>query len=201
MNKPTIIYHEKNPFIAYFENVASDKECTMLREIANGKLEPSTVVGYSKTEFSNTRKSEQTWLEHSYNENVHQICERIASIVGEPLTHAEKMQIVRYQPGGKFDVHLDTFQSSSNLGREYLLKGGQRLHTAILYLNTVNAGGETFFPDFSLEVSPIQGNLLVFENFNKITNQVYQLAKHGSRLLKEGEKWIATLWFREKPQY
>ena len=201
MKEPTSIYHDKNPFIAYYENVANQTECKELTDLAKGKLQPSAVVGYSGAKLSNARKSEQAWLHHNFNENVLQISERIASIVGQSLNYAEKLQIVRYQPGGKFDAHFDTFESSSKQGREYLLKGGQRIYTAILYLNTVNAGGETFFPALSLEVSPIQGNLLVFENFNKETNQVHSLAKHGSRPLKEGEKWIATLWFRGKPQY
>lgn len=201
MKEPAIIYHAKNPFIAYYENVANQKECQELADLANEKLQPSAVVGYSKEKLSGARKSEQAWLHHKSNENVLQISERIASIVGQSLNHAEKLQVVRYQPGGKFDAHFDAFQYSSKLGRKYLLNGGQRIYTAILYLNTVNAGGETFFPALSFKVSPVQGNLLVFENFNKETNQVYSLARHGSRPLKEGEKWIATLWFREKPQY
>ncbi|WP_415813813.1 TSUP family transporter [Mesobacillus thioparans] len=90
-------------------------------------------MGDSKKSFSSARKSEQAWLHHNTNENVLQISERIASIVEQPLNHAEKLQIVRYQPGGKFNAHFDTFQSSSKLGREYLLKGGQRTYTALLY--------------------------------------------------------------------
>jgi prolyl 4-hydroxylase len=201
MKDPTIIYHEKAPFIAYYENVANQQECKELTDLAKGKLQPSAVLGDSKKKLSSARKSDQAWIHHNFNEKVLQISERIASIVGQPLNHAEKLQIVRYQPGGMFNAHFDTFQSSSKLGREYLLKGGQRIYTALLYLNTVQAGGETFFPALSLDISPTQGNLLVFENFSRETNQVHLLARHGSRPLKEGEKWIATLWFREKPQY
>ncbi|WP_079506041.1 prolyl hydroxylase family protein [Mesobacillus jeotgali] len=201
MQEPSFIYHEKAPFIACYENVANQKECKELIDLAKGKLQPSAVVGDSNKKLSSSRKSEQAWIHHNINENVLQISERIASIVGKPLNHAEKLQVVGYQPGGKFNAHFDTFQSSSQLGREYLLKGGQRIYTAILYLNSVKAGGETFFPALSLEISPIQGNLLVFENFSRVTDQVYLIAKHGSRPLIEGEKWIATLWFREKPQY
>jgi prolyl 4-hydroxylase len=201
MKEPTIMYHDKSPFIAYYENVVNEEECKELIDLAKGKLKPSAVVGDSKKSFSSARKSEHAWLHHNINENVLHISERIASIVGQPLNYAEKLQIVRYQPGGKFNTHLDTFQSSGKLGREYLLKGGQRTYTALLYLNSVDAGGETFFPAFSLDITPIQGNLLVFESFSKETNQVHLLSKHGSRPLIDGEKWIATLWFREKPQY
>lgn len=201
MREPSVIYHDQDPFIAYYENVVSAKECKELTDLAEGKLEKSAVVGYTKRKYSGARKSEQASFEHNFNESIKQICERIASIVGQPLNHADKLQVIRYQPGGKFNAHFDTFSSSSKLGREYLLQGGQRIYTAILYLNTVTAGGETFFPGLSLEVSPVQGSLLVFENVNMETNQIHSLSKHGSHPLKEGEKWIATLWFREKQQY
>ncbi|WP_442597174.1 2OG-Fe(II) oxygenase [Neobacillus sp. D3-1R] len=201
VKKPSIIYHGKDPFIAYYENVANQIECQQLQDLAKGKLQQSAVIGHSKQILSETRKSEQAWFAHNTNTGVQQICERIATIVGQPLNHAEKLQIVRYQTGGKFDIHFDSFSSTSKLEREYLLKGGQRILTAILYLNTVNAGGETFFPSLSLEVSPTQGSLLVFENCIHSTNQAHPLSMHGSHPLKEGEKWIATLWFREKPQY
>jgi prolyl 4-hydroxylase len=96
---------------------------------------------------------------------------------------------------------MDTFSPSTQLGRQYLANGGQRILTALLYLNTVQGeGGETFFPSLKFEVAPSQGNLLVFENCYKNTNQPHPLSLHGSHPLRAGEKWIATLWFREKPR-
>jgi hypothetical protein len=200
MPEPSIIYRE-NPFIASYEKVVNQEECQQLIDLAIQKLQPSSVAGHSKVEISKTRKSDQAWIPHNFNKSVQQITERIAAIVGQPLNHAEQLQIARYQVGGKFDAHFDTFDASTHLGKTYLSKGGQRLYTALLYLNSVTAGGETFFPSLSFDVKPTQGNLLVFENCKKKSNRPHPLSMHGSRLLKEGEKWIATLWFREKPQY
>ncbi|WP_226536841.1 prolyl hydroxylase family protein [Fictibacillus halophilus] len=195
MKEPSIVY-SKSPFIASYDNVLSQEECQILMDLAKANLQPSTVVG-----GTNTRKSDTAWLPHSLNEHVQLITNRIASIAGQPLSHAEQLQIVRYQVGGRFDAHLDTFSPSTPLGRKYLENGGQRILTALLYLNTVRgAGGETFFPSLNFEVAPSQGNLLVFEDCYKNTNQPHPLSLHGSHPLRAGEKWIATLWFREKPR-
>lgn len=197
MKPPSVIYHDGNPLIACYAQVASQEECQQLIHLAKKKLQPSAVVGNAALTISEVRKSDQAHFEHYSNADVQQICERIAAIVGQPLNHAEQLQIVRYQVGGKFDVHFDSFNLSTKLGKEFYSRGGQRIITAILYLNTVSTGGETFFPELSLEIAPSQGNLLVFENCRKETNQAHPLSKHGSRPIKEGEKWIATLWFRE----
>jgi prolyl 4-hydroxylase len=196
LKEPSIVYSEI-PFVAIYENILSDSECQQLKALAKEHLKPSTVVG-----AADIRKSDQAWLPHLLNETVHQIAQRVASIVNKPLTHAEQLQVVRYQVGGKFDAHYDTFSPSTQLGRTYLSNGGQRIVTALLYLNSVTTGGgETFFPSLNFEVAPKEGSLLVFENCIKNTDHPHHLSLHGSRPLTKGEKWIATLWFREKPRH
>lgn len=199
--KPLTILHEKDPVIAYYNQVASPEECQELIDLAKENLKPSNVIGPTELKLSESRKSDNTWLDHHQSKTVIQVTERIASIVGRPLHYAEMLQVARYQVGGKFDAHFDAYFPSTEPGKAYLFEGGQRILTALLYLNTVKEGGETCFPELSLEVSPNQGNLLVFENTIKETNEAHPLSIHAARPVKEGEKWIATLWFREKPQY
>ncbi|WP_070120072.1 prolyl hydroxylase family protein [Bacillus marinisedimentorum] len=201
MKKPSIVYHDHNPFIGCYKQVVSKKECQKLIDLAEQKLQPSAIVGQSKTEISPARKSDQAQFRYDCNAIVQKVADRIASIAGQPLNHAEDLRVIRYQAGGKFDEHFDAFDSSARLGKKHITKGGQRILTALLYLNTVHAGGETFFPALSLNVPPSQGDLLVFENCRKGTTVPHPLSRHGSHPLKSGEKWISTLWFREKRQY
>ena len=42
--------------------------------------------------------------------------------------------------------------------------GGQRLFSAMVYLNTVERGGGTGFPELGLSVQPEPGRLLIFAN-------------------------------------
>jgi hypothetical protein len=51
------------------------------------------------------------------------------------------MQIQRYQHGQKYDPHFDYFDDKIHHTR-----GGPRYATVLMYLSTVDKGGETVFP-------------------------------------------------------
>lgn len=197
--KPPVVYLHDDPFIACFEQVATSTECRELIQLAESKLKPSIVLTDSGEAYSQKRISEQVWFPHQSQAIVHQVSQRIASIVELPLHHYEQLQIVRYHIGGKFDAHYDCFDLNTEIGREAASRSGQRIFTAILYLNTVNAGGETFFPQLNLQISPSEGKLLIFENCKRGSTEPHPLSMHAGLPVKIGEKWIATLWFRQDP--
>lgn len=52
------------------------------------------------------------------------------------------MQILRYEHGQKYEPHFDYFHDKVNQAR-----GGHRYATVLMYLSTVDKGGETVFPN------------------------------------------------------
>ena len=60
--------------------------------------------------------------------------------------NGEDIQVLRYEPGQKYDPHFDYFTDKVNIAR-----GGHRIATVLMYLTDVAKGGETVFP--SAEVS------------------------------------------------
>lgn len=169
--------------------------------MATGKLQPSTVLGPAGIEVSRVRTSESAVFPHHSYPIIQQITSKIAALVGLPLHFAEPLQVLRYQTGEKFVPHFDSYDLSSFAERTQVLKNGQRIMTVILYLNTVEEGGQTAFPLLKLAVTPWQGSVLVFENCKKGTNKTHPLSFHESRPVIKGEKWVGVLWFREKAQY
>jgi prolyl 4-hydroxylase len=200
MEGNAVILHD-DPYIAYYAQFTTRTECDELIKLAQNQLEPSKVVEPTGLAVTNARISENTWLQHDSTESVQRLCERIASIVGRSLVYAEQLQVARYRIGGKFNAHFDSFELSTASGKKYLEEGGQRLITAILYLNDVDEGGETAFPELDLSVAARQGDMLIFENCRRSTNERHPQSLHEGRPVKKGEKWIATLWFRERPLY
>ncbi|WP_010495278.1 OsmC family protein [Paenibacillus elgii] len=200
MREPSVVFHEE-PLVASYEQVVSGPECRQLIELARHQLEPAKVIGEKEVVASEFRKSEFAWFHHDSHPLVREVSERLAALAGRPLHYAESLQIARYVVGGRFGAHFDTYDLNTVDGKRFYDQGGQRLYTALLYLNTVDAGGETYFPELNLDIAPSEGNLIVFETCKWGTNERHPLSLHGSRELREGEKWIATLWFRERPQY
>ncbi|RWW68932.1 hypothetical protein BHE74_00023507 [Ensete ventricosum] len=55
--------------------------------------------------------------------------------------NGEDIQVLRYEPGQKYDPHYDYFSDKVNIAR-----GGHRIATVLMYLTDVAKGGETVFP-------------------------------------------------------
>jgi len=65
--------------------------------------------------------------------------------------------------------------------------GMQRIFSAVLYLNDVDDGGETYFSNFDVSVSPRAGRLTIFPaNFMYI---------HEARTPKSSDKFALVTWF------
>ena len=77
--------------------------------------------------------------------------------------------------------------------QHYLKNGGQRIITAIAYLNNVKKGGETSFPNIDKVIRPQKGKLLVFQNCYKGTDKPHPDSLHGALPVIKGEKWAFNL--------
>jgi 2OG-Fe(II) oxygenase superfamily len=78
---------------------------------------------------------------------------------GHPSNQWEAPVVTHYEPGAVFTRHND---ASPTRGDEWRELGGQRLVTCLVYLNTLNGGGCTYFDQLSLAVTPQQGQALLF---------------------------------------
>jgi hypothetical protein len=76
--------------------------------------------------------------------------------------------------------------------------GGQRMKTALVYLNNVDEGGGTRFTKLNKEVNAEKGKLLVFHNVHDGTHNKHELSEHAGMPVIQGEKWAFNLWFREE---
>ncbi|MCB2113340.1 MAG: 2OG-Fe(II) oxygenase [Parvularculaceae bacterium] len=118
----------------------------------------------------------------------------MARLAGAPHIHGESVMILRYQPGDEYRPHHDF------LGPDEpdLQTRGQRVRTALLYLNEDYRGGETHFLAPDIAFSGGRGDILVFDNVDD-AGAPDVAARHAGRPVLAGEKWLASLWFRDRP--
>ena len=114
---------------------------------------------------------------------------------GIPMERGEGMQVLDYPEGGEYRPHFDFFPPEQPGSIGQLKRGGQRVATLIVYLNTVEEGGETIFPRINVNVTPVQGNALFFSYANS-NNELDRNTLHGGASVIKGEKWIMTKWMR-----
>ena len=95
---------------------------------------------------------------------VSRITQRICALMGVDPNHAETLQGQRYTAGQEYKPHWDYFPHNDTYWPQMRDMGGQRTWTAMLYCNTVAAGGETQFTAVGLSVAPNEGALLIWNN-------------------------------------
>lgn len=196
-----LLTHLENPASFYFEDVLSAAECEQLIVLSeqDGKLRRSTVVHNQdgSQQVDQRRSSDSTFFQRAENPLVARIEQRIASLIQWPVSHAEGLQILRYQHGGEYRPHMDFFDPKYAGSARHLASGGQRVATFILYLSDVEAGGGTKFPNLGLEFRPKKGAGLLFSNTDQY-GEPNPLSLHAGMPVVAGSKYIATKWLREK---
>lgn len=194
-----IAFSVQDPNIALIDGILSDAECDELIELSTGKLQRSEVVEPDgRLAISGVRTSRGTYFALGENSIVARLEARIAALVNKPLEHGEPLQILNYGIGGEYLPHHDWFDPNQPGTAAHLQNGGQRMATMVVYLNTVQAGGDTLFPELGLSVRARRGSAVYFEYYNQ-AGQIDPRLLHAGRPVEAGEKWIATKWLRCGP--
>jgi prolyl 4-hydroxylase len=184
------------PRVMVFGGLLSDEECDGLMALAAPRLVRSETVDNATggSEINAARTSDGMFFDRGEAPLIQRIEQRIAELVGWPLENGEGLQILRYRPGAEYKPHHDYFDPKHAGTARILQRGGQRVGTLVMYLNTPDGGGATTFPDVGFEVAPVRGNA-VFFSYDRAHPATKTL--HGGAPVTAGEKWVATKWLRE----
>ncbi len=176
----------------------SAQDAHELMALAGPRFHAPLVVETEGGQEHPLRTGDVAWLPHDTDPAVRTVVERIATRLGLPVSHAESMQVVRYREGQGYHAHHDAFDPLAEAGRRCMRRGGQRVATAIVYLQQPDAGGGTLFPVVGEEVAPVAGRLVSFRPAKGAELRRNPAALHEARPVEAGEKWIANLWFHER---
>lgn len=185
----------RQPQVVVIGGLLTEEECDALIAAAQPRMHRSLIVQTSTggDEESPDRTSRGMFFERGENPVVARVEERLSRLVGWPVNHGEGMQVLHYRCGAEYKPHYDYFDPDEPGTPTILKRGGQRLATLVMYLNNPARGGGTVFPDLKLEIAPQKGSAVFFSY--PVAHPASQ-SLHGGAPLLEGEKWVATKWFR-----
>lgn len=189
------VQNDKGLEIFTIEDFISEAECNYLCTIIEKNSTRSTVAGYG-TEASVIdpgRTSSTTSIE-STDPIVNIIEERMSSLLNIPREKGETFQGQIYTEGQEFKHHFDWFTDDGWVN--HCLSSGQRTWTFMVYLNDVEKGGETDFPEIKKRFKPKRGMAVVWKNSDGKGTET-TAALHSGMPVKKGKKIIITKWFRE----
>ena len=188
-----------NPEIYTIDNFLTDEECQHIINISKNNLNQALVSSDKSGIISDGRTGQNCWLSHNYTDIIKIISEKISNLLNISLENAESIQVIYYNKNQEYKNHYDGWElNGSERSVRNLLKGGQRIYTALCYLNDVEKGGGTIFTKINKIINAEKGKLLVFKNVYDNSNVRHYLSEHAGMPVLEGEKWGFNLWFREK---
>jgi prolyl 4-hydroxylase len=194
----------ENPVIYTVDDILTHEECQRIIEFAKPHMKIAGVSvmpgqkGFEKGAYKG-RTNRSYWVEKSAFPD---ICERIAKMMGCSVDHFESMQVIHYNVGEEYKFHYDAYNPTEpEKYKRFCKERGNRLKTALVYLNDVEEGGGTAFNKIlpfgeHLIVNPKQGRVVVFHNVNH-DKSPNKYSMHAGLPVIKGEKWAFNLWLRE----
>ncbi|WP_114241787.1 2OG-Fe(II) oxygenase [Dyella sp. C9] len=185
----------ERPVIRLLEDLLTGEECDALIGEASPRLQRSLTVDVDgKHQTDERRTSQGMFFRIGETPLVQRIEQRIAHLLDIPVSHGEGLQILHYLPGQEYEPHFDWFDPTQPGFGAVTARGGQRIASVVMYLNTPEAGGGTGFPAIGLTVTAQRGSAVYFAY-----DTGDQASLHAGLPVVKGEKWIATKWLRERP--
>mmetsp|Transcript_21895 Transcript_21895/g.41762 ORF Transcript_21895/g.41762 Transcript_21895/m.41762 type:complete len:348 (+) Transcript_21895:64-1107(+) len=202
-----------------YHNFMTEQECDHVIEIASKTVRRSTVVDSETGEVKTDpiRTSSQTFLRRGHDHVTQGIEERLARFAMIPFENGEDMQVLRYEYGQKYDAHHDVGELDSKSGQQLAADGGFRAATSLLYLSTVEEGGETVFPysewidptlatsqhysecgSMGVAAKPKKGDMLLFWSVT-LDGKIDPASMHAGCPVLKGTKWTGTKWLHQRP--
>ncbi len=232
--QPLVRALSESPRIFLVEHLLTDDECDAL--IAAGRRQvviPSRVAEAQVNHVNRrVRLSEQAWVNlttaATHDRILERVDRRLQALTQLPSDLSEPLQVVFYNTStGFYHAHHDYGLAEQLPTNTYLKAGGNRFVTLLLYLNTVDQGGETVFPYVAahdgwpqlrhvpsgaivqrdvcqmdcLKIKPVKGNAVLFYNLEEhghADGVVDEWSLHAGCPPLSGPKIVANRWQRNK---
>ena len=180
----------KLPFSIHKDFLSSNDIQNLLKCVET-KYVPSEVLSGKDIK---TRKSEQAWIAHGENYIADRMISKACEIFHTPISHAESVQIVRYNAGEFYKPHQDSCCDDTEECRIFKQDSGERIGTFLIYLTDDFSDGGTNFPNVGITVKPHVGS-----GISWYAKGCPAEALHGGADVHSGTKIIANVWIRERP--
>ena len=182
----------------YINNFITPIDCQLLKGYIDQTAQPSTVhtpgEGDDKrTRTESIRSSSSVLMDWKTNEFFKFIDRKIVNLMQLHPFIGEGITGQKYEIGEFYRTHPDYFIDSDL--ETYCTWMGQRTWTTMLYLNDVEKGGETQFPNINIKMKPKEGTLIAWNNLN-IDGTNNENTLHEALPPESGKKYVITKWWR-----
>ncbi len=178
--KPTVV-----------ENFLSPRECdAVIHRARQIGLHPSTVTHRVHNNRKDSSRTSSNVFLHRDEPLGLKIKQKVSKYTGVDIRRMEDVQVVHYLPGQEYKPHFDACNDFCNGGKNL-----PRTQTMYIYLNDVEEGGCTSFPNVGVSVEPKKGRAVCWYNTDK-EMKILPESLHAADPVLRGEKWGCNVWIR-----
>ena len=173
--------------------------CDWLVSRNRNKVRPAKMVdGYGATPRFTMDRTNSDYVVDIVNADVvlTLVRARLSVFVNLPTIAFEPPQVLHYAPGQVLKPHFDFLRRGAN--DVAAADQGDRILTALIYLNDNYEGGETDFPRAGVRYKGGKGGAMVFANVDP-AGRPDPMTLHAGLPPAQGEKWLLSQWIRDRP--
>ena len=180
----TVELLSRRPFVAYVHRVLTAAESRYLAQRAS-----AATRGDART----ATMSESG--RYSRDRVVRSLQRRLVELTSRSVAQFEPMTAVLCRRGQSLRPHWDAEEYPRGL-RE----SGQSVLSVFVHLTTLTAadGGALAFPRLGLEVQPVAGDAVWWQNVTPSGRVLRKTLHFGAEVVSEVEKWAINVWIRER---
>lgn len=184
----------EGPWVVEMPHFLTDEECEHMIKVGH-ELVFHDSANYTLARNATTRTSQQTWCKKSCASDpiMMGIDAKISDMSTVPVNNSEYMQILKYEVGEYYHTHND--YNPRHLEKQ----SGVRIFTVYLYLNSVEEGGGTNFPELNITVKPEKGKAVIWPSvLNEDPNKEDKRTNHQALPVVKGRKYGANVWQHQR---
>jgi hypothetical protein len=191
-----------SPRIRTIEGFLPEAVCDWLMERARGKLRPARVYddGSGGPRQADARNNSDCEF-HPFESDVVMalVRARIGAAAGTTPAFMEGFALLHYEVGQRFVRHFDFLDPTQPGLAKVMAERGQRVATALVYLNDDFEGAETEFPILALKWKGRKGDAIFFWNVDD-QGAGDRRTLHAGLSPTRGHKWLLSQFIRDKSQ-
>jgi prolyl 4-hydroxylase len=194
--QPTIL--SQDPWVLLLDDFLTADECqsllnwgTKIGYVRSGETNQNGTMGVQ----SNKRTSTNAWCRNECYQDpkMQGVLAKIEQLTGIPESHGEFLQLLHYENGQYYKIHHDRIATDFNRPQ------GVRILTVFLYLNDVEAGGGTHFPQLDVTVQPKRGRAVIWANvLDDSSDSIDLRTEHEALPVEKGIKYGANAWIHQR---
>lgn len=157
--------------IRIYSQFVQEDHCDKIIRQIEGSLHPATQIWKDDKGTIMKRVGTKRFVYSSAFVVLKEVFDDICTLCDRPRSELDAIQLFRYGVGDSYPTHRDA-----------------KAVSCLIYLNNVECGGETYFPDDQVLIKPSVGTFVTFNNDER----------HESLPVTKGEKYIMAFWFEVK---